>query len=117
MRIVIIFHSSLTEVHGKIAFCLPFLEIGAWTRKLMNVSAEWKGMVSYNLKTGQYNEEYEMPKKVEEVLYSETRSTHYVKSTREPIREISLQVDQFGKVIVLLYKGFHYSTPMSMRPK
>ena len=109
-KLKLFFFSTLTEVHGKIAFCLPFLEVGASTRKLMNVSAEWKGMFSYNLNTGEYNEEYQMPKKMEEVMYSETRTAHYIKSSREPIRKIALEVDQFGKVTVSTFH-FHLSFP------
>lgn len=105
-----LFYSSLTEVRGTIKYRLPFIEVGAQCRKVMNMSAHVEGMVKYNFETREYNEKIKMPQNMREVFYFTMETEHYVKTSKEPIRRLQYEVDQFGKVIMPVKALF--STPL-----
>eukprot|EP00794_Sanderia_malayensis_P007894 gene7894-8748_t len=97
--------NSLTEVRGKIAFRLPFLEVGAETRKILNTSVHCSGMISYDFTTAEFNHQYKIPQNVQEVLLTRTESAHYIKTTGEPIKTIDLTPDQLGKIEIINVTG------------
>ena len=79
----------------------------------MNMSAHLEGIMKYNFETREYNEKIEMPKDMREVFYFTMEAEHYVKTSKEPIRKLQYEVDQFGKVKIPLKL---YSAPLCRKP-
>ena len=92
------YHSSLAEVRGTVKFLLPFIEVGAQCRKVMNVSTHIEGFMRYNMITGAYNEDIKLPKDLREVMYFTTETYHYIKTSKEALRKVVVEPDQLGKV-------------------
>ncbi|XP_065069314.1 vitellogenin-1-like [Rhopilema esculentum] len=93
--------NSLAEVRGTIKYRLPFIEVGAQCRKVMNMSTHMEGSMKYNFKTGEYNEHIQMPKDMREVFFFNMEAYHYIKTTKEPMRKLDFEPDQFGRVQII----------------
>ena len=93
-------HSSLTEVRGTVKFLLPFIEVGAQCRKVMNVSTHVEGSIQYNTVTGAFKDDMKLPKDLREIMYFTTETYHYIKTSKEPLRKVVVEPDQLGKVLL-----------------
>ena len=104
------FRSAIAEVRGTIKFPLPFIEVGAQCRKIMNISMHFEGEVEYNFKEKEYKHEIKLPKNMREAFYTTTEAIQYIKTTKEPMRKLDIEADQFGKVKVFAIVGFELQT-------
>ena len=65
----------------------------------MNMSTHMEGSMKYNFKTGEYNEHIQMPKDMREVFFFNMEAYHYIKTSKEPMRKLDFEPDQFGRVM------------------
>ncbi|XP_065069976.1 vitellogenin-6-like [Rhopilema esculentum] len=93
--------SAIAEVRGTIKFPLPFIEVGAQCRKIMNISMHFEGEVEYNFKKKEFKQEIKLPKNMREAFYTTTEAFQYIKTTKEPMRKLDIEADQFGKVQII----------------
>ena len=67
----------------------------------MNMSVHIEGEIEYNFESKEMEHEIKMPKDMREVFYSDVEAHHYIKTTKEPLRKIDIEVDELGKVSVI----------------
>ena len=66
----------------------------------MNVSTYIEGSMAYNTMTGTYKENIKLPKDLQEIMYFTTETYHFIKTSKEPLRKLVVEPDQFGKVLI-----------------
>lgn len=54
--------------------------------------------MQYNTLTGEYKEQCKLPKDVREAMYFSMETSHYIKTSKEPLRKLVVEPDQIGKV-------------------
>ena len=85
-------------MRGTIKFSLPFIEVGAQCRRVLNASVHIEGSMQYNTITKAYKEDIKLPKDLREIMYLTTETFHYIKTSKGPSRKLFVEPDQLGKV-------------------
>ena len=62
------------------------------------MSVHIQGEFEYNFQTKETEQEIKMPMDKREVMYSNAEAFHYIKTSKEPLRKVQVEVDELDKV-------------------